>query len=45
MLCRDENPEWWELVGLLMDHDEERRQEVDYWQMFQVHTRIGGFRG
>jgi hypothetical protein len=30
------DPGAWERVGYLMDHEAERREEVDYWHMFQV---------
>ena len=33
---RDGDPETWSRVQFLMDHDEERRKEKEYWQMFQV---------
>ena len=32
---RDNRPDQWERLKYLMDHDEERRKEVDYWKMFQ----------
>jgi len=32
---RDTDPEAWARVQFLMDHDEERRKEKEYWQMFQ----------
>jgi hypothetical protein len=31
------DPGAWERVGYLMDHEAERREEVDYWHMFQVN--------
>jgi hypothetical protein len=31
------DPGAWERVGYLMDHETERREEVDYWHMFQVN--------
>ena len=30
------NPEMWRRFLLLMDHDEERKLETDYQEMFQV---------
>ncbi len=35
LLIRDSDPELWSRVKLLMDHDQERRQEEKYWAMFQ----------
>ena len=35
-LCRESNPDAWERVSYLMDHEAERKEEVDYWHMFQV---------
>lgn len=37
MTCdiRDNDPEVWDKVQYLMDHDEERRKETEYWAMFQ----------
>ena len=35
-MFRDSDPDSWARVQLLMDHDEERRKELDYWKMFQV---------
>lgn len=35
---RDSDPDSWARVQLLMDHDEERKKEVDYWQMFQTNV-------
>merc|ERR1712179_512100 len=35
---RDSDPESWARVQLLMDHDEERRKEEDYWRMFQANV-------
>ena len=35
-IIRDSDPDSWARVQLLMDHDEERRKELDYWKMFQV---------
>jgi len=35
---RDEDPEKWARLEFLMDHDEERRKEKDYWQMFQKNV-------
>ena len=35
-MYRDTDPEAWARVQFLMDHDEERRKEKEYWQMFQV---------
>ena len=32
---RDNDPGVWDKVQLLMDHDEERRKETQYWAMFQ----------
>ena len=32
---RDHRPDQWERLGYLMDHDTERRAELEYWQMFQ----------
>ena len=32
---RDNRPDQWERLQYLMDHDEERREEVEYWRMFQ----------
>ena len=32
---RDNDPGLWDKVQLLMDHDEERRKETEYWAMFQ----------
>ena len=32
---RDNDKDTWERVQFLMDHDEERKQEVEYWNMFQ----------
>lgn len=32
---RDNDPDEWDKVQLLMDHDEERRRETEYWAMFQ----------
>ena len=32
---RDNDPEVWDKVQYLMDHDEERRKETEYWAMFQ----------
>ena len=32
---RDNDPVVWDKVQLLMDHDEERRKETEYWAMFQ----------
>ena len=31
------DPGAWERVGYLMDHEAERREEVDYWHMFHVN--------
>ena len=36
LTLRERNPELWERLQLLMDHDEDRKKEVDYQQMFQV---------
>ena len=36
LIFRDSDPDSWARVQLLMDHDEERRKELDYWKMFQV---------
>ena len=36
VIIRDSDPDSWARVQLLMDHDEERRKELDYWKMFQV---------
>jgi len=35
LALRDTDPESWERVQLLMDHDQERREEKEYWKMFQ----------
>jgi len=35
---RDSDPDSWARVQLLMDHDEERRKELDYWKMFQKNV-------
>jgi hypothetical protein len=35
------DPGAWERVGYLMDHEAERREEVDYWHMFQVKCTLG----
>jgi len=35
---RDNDPDTWERLGFLMDHDEERRKEVEYWRMFQKNV-------
>ena len=32
---RDNDPDTWARVQFLMDHDEERRKETEYWNMFQ----------
>ena len=32
---RDNRPDQWQRLNLLMDHDKERREEVEYWTMFQ----------
>ena len=32
---RDSQPETWERLAFLMDHDTERRAELEYWEMFQ----------
>ena len=32
---RDNRPDQWERLQYLMDHDEERRKEEEYWNMFQ----------
>jgi len=32
---RENDPEAWARIQLLMDHDEERRKETEYWSMFQ----------
>ena len=37
---RDNDKETWERVQLLMDHDEERRRETEYWAMFQVGNNL-----
>ena len=39
-MFRDSDPDSWARVQLLMDHDEERRKELDYWKMFQVVERM-----
>ena len=39
-MFRDSDPDSWARVQLLMDHDEERRKELDYWKMFQVGMMI-----
>lgn len=33
---RDNDPDSWARVQLLMDHDQERKGEKEYWDMFQV---------
>lgn len=38
ILFRDSDPDSWARVQLLMDHDEERRKELDYWKMFQKNV-------
>jgi len=35
---RDSDPDSWARVQLLMDHDEERRKELEYWKMFQKNV-------
>merc|ERR1712130_842013 len=35
---RDSDPDSWARVQLLMDHDGERRKELDYWNMFQKNV-------
>jgi len=35
---RDNDPETWARVQFLMDHDEERRKEKEYWKMFQKNV-------
>ena len=32
---RDNRPDQWERLGFLMDHDAERRAELEFWKMFQ----------
>ena len=34
------NPEMWRRFLLLMDHDEERKLETDYQEMFQVSNML-----
>ncbi len=34
------NPELWNRVNLLMDHDQERRRETKFWAMFQVSVQF-----
>ena len=36
LLKKRSDPDLWKRLGLLMDHDEERRMELNYWKMFQV---------
>lgn len=38
LALRDSAPDSWARVQLLMDHDGERRKELDYWQMFQKNV-------
>lgn len=38
LALRDGDPETWSRVQFLMDHDEERRKEKEYWQMFQKNV-------
>jgi len=35
---RDTDPDTWARVQFLMDHDEARRKEKEYWQMFQKNV-------
>ena len=37
---RDSAPAEWARLQVLMDHDEERRKEKVYWNMFQVKTLL-----
>ena len=38
LLKRESDPDLWKRLALLMDHDEERRMELNYWKMFQVES-------
>eukprot|EP00092_Neocalanus_flemingeri_P013253 GFUD01014283.1.p1 GENE.GFUD01014283.1~~GFUD01014283.1.p1 ORF type:complete len:522 (+),score=161.87 GFUD01014283.1:236-1801(+) len=38
LALRDTNPETWARVQFLMDHEDERRKEKEYWQMFQKNV-------
>lgn len=38
LTLRDTEPESWARVQLLMDHDDERRKEEEYWRMFQANV-------
>ena len=37
---RERNPELWARLQLLMDHDEDRKKELDFQQMFQVNFKF-----
>lgn len=38
LALKDKEPELWDRVQMLMDHDDDRRKEEDYWKMFQVNA-------
>jgi len=35
---RDEDPDSWARLQFLMDHEQERREEKEFWRMFQVNV-------
>ncbi|XP_059080183.1 SET domain-containing protein SmydA-8-like [Tigriopus californicus] len=38
LALKAQDPELWDRVQMLMDHDDDRRKEEDYWKMFQVNA-------
>jgi hypothetical protein len=38
LALKKSDPDTWQRIQLLMDHDEERRMETIHWKMFQVNV-------